>query len=253
MHEKQLHHDNSFITLTYSDEHLPFGNTLVKKDFQKFAKRLLKYRQGESYRYFHCGEYGDTTQRPHYHAILFGVDFPDKQHFSTTNECHLFTSPILNKLWPYGHSTIGEVTFESAAYVARYVVKKITGIDADKHYQTIIPETGEIVKRQPEYATMSLKPAIGKGWYEKYHAETYPSDEVIMRGLPMKPPKYYDKLYELTEPEKYDIIKEKRKKQMDKKYDDNSPRRLRDKETVKKAQINNLKRKLDDIPNDGSI
>ena len=154
-HEAQLHEDNCFLTLTYNDENLPKHNSLKLKDFQKFMKRLRK-AFGKKIRFFHCGEYGEKFQRPHYHAIIFGLDFKDKILFSEQNDQKLYISPTLNKIWGLGHATIGDVTFQSAAYVARYITKKITGDRAQDHYNEINYETGEILsERRPEYTTIS--------------------------------------------------------------------------------------------------
>lgn len=245
VHEAQLHTDNCFLTLTYNDGSLPSGNTLVKKHFQDFMKRLRFKYKSNNIRYFHCGEYGETYKRPHYHAIIFGLDFQDKEIFSQQNGVNLYTSPSLQKLWPFGFSTIGNVTFESAAYVARYVMKKINGDLAAKHYESIIPETGEIIDRLPEYITMSLKPAVGKGWFEKFHSDVFPSDEIILRGKKLKPPKYYDKLYDIVQPQNMIKIKGNRIKEGKKHKDDQTPERLAVKKICKQAQINSLIRTLE--------
>lgn len=163
-------------------------------------KRLRKHFYGNQkgkVRYFHCGEYGDQLGRPHHHACLFNIDFPDKELWKTREGVRLYTSKTLEKLWPYGHSTIGEVTFESAAYVARYVVKKITGEPAAAHYNG----------RLPEYCTMSRRPGIGRNWLEKFHDDVYPKDFIVIRGKKSKVPKYYNKCYELTNPDDYGTTK----------------------------------------------
>lgn len=244
MHEAQLHESNCFITLTYENAQLPSGGSLVKQHFQKFIKRLRKANPSRIIRYFHCGEYGENLFRPHYHAIIFGYDFQDKILFSQKNEINLFTSEKLSKLWTYGFSSIGDVTFESAAYVARYVLKKISGVSAEEHYTKLIIETGELVSLLPEYTTMSLKPAIGKLWYEQYQSDVFPSDEIIMRGKRLKPPKYYDKLYDIQYPKEMEVIKLSRIKKASKQKKDNTPERLSDKKICKLAQIKSLKRNL---------
>lgn len=159
LHESQLHKANCFVTLTYSDEFLPLDGGLSKRHFQLFIKRLRRAYPNEVIRYFHCGEYGGKTFRPHYHAIIFGLDFDDKILFSDGSN-PVFTSDKLESIWGLGFCTLGAVTFESAAYVARYVMKKVTGHMAEKHYERVSTETGEIYQLQPEYITMSLKPAI---------------------------------------------------------------------------------------------
>lgn len=221
VHEASLYSDNCFITLTYSDDHLPDGGALVLKHYQDFMKRLRfrflgsrKVHRPEKggkgapgIRFFHCGEYGEKFARPHYHACLFNFDFPDKKLWSEKRGHRLYTSAILEKLWPFGFSTIGDVTFESAAYVARYIMKKVTGEPADAHYGG----------RPPEYVTMSRggrgtgHGGIGKGWYEKFNGEVYPADSVVMRGREMKPPKFYDRLFEIEYPTDFAMLKIRRK------------------------------------------
>lgn len=208
-------------------------------------KRLRKH-VGKKLSYYHCGEYGERTRRPHYHALLFGFDFADKTLFKKSADgSNIFHSELLQRLWPAGFCTTGAVTFESAAYVARYVMKKITGEAATKHYQVIEPETGEVMNLLPEYTTMSLKPAIGKGWYERFSSDCYPSDQAIMRGKIMKPPKYYDRLHELEDPDAHAELKERRKAEALLRAGDSTPTRLLVREKVKRAQISTLKRGID--------
>jgi len=143
-----------------------------------------------------------------------------------------------------GHCLIGNVTFESAAYVARYVMKKVSGDMAESHYRSIIPETGEIVDRLPEYTTMSLKPAIAAGWFKQFSSDVFPSDEVIMRGRVMKPPRYYSVVLARDSPDLLAEIKGRRVRMSKKHLSDATPSRLRVREYVKQAQINHLKRSL---------
>jgi len=236
VHESKMHAQNCFITLTYTDEDLKkkiidaHGEIkgLDKSDFQKFMKRLRK--KIGAVRYFHAGEYGDKTGRPHYHACLFGYDFPDKKIYSENKGNRLYTSSMLDKIWQHGKCWIGEVTFESAAYVARYIMKKITGVKADDYYCGLTPE----------YTTMSLKPSIGATWLQKYKSDVYPSDEVIVRGRAMRPPRAYDKKLELIDPTLYAKLKRVRKAAAKPQSDE----RLEIAEVVKKASISLLKRNL---------
>ncbi len=243
VHESSLHDDNCFLTLTYDDDHLPATGTLVKKHFQDFMKRLRKRFSHKKIMYFHCGEYGETTARPHYHAILFGHDFSDKELIKEKNDNKIYFSETLQSLWGHGLCSIGAVTFESAAYVARYVMKKVTGEAAQSHYERIVPETGEIVNLLPEYITMSLKPAIGKNWYLKFNDDVWPDDFVVMRGKKMKPPKYYQGLYELEEPDSVVQLKLDRIKAASLNKAESTPERLAIREHVKKSQIKQLSRK----------
>lgn len=201
MHESQMHAMNCFLTLTYSDDKLE-SPSLDYRHYSLFMKRLRKHFQGIRFSHFTCGEYGETNPqsgivdgglyRPHFHSILFGIDFPDKVPVRMLNESDLYKSEILDKLWGYGACRIGHVTFESCAYVARYAMKKVTGDRAKSHY-TMIDEYGNCIERKPEFLHMSKRPAIGKRWFDKYGHHVYAHDSVIMRGKEMLPPRYYDK------------------------------------------------------------
>lgn len=194
MHEASCHEENVFITLTYDDAHLPAFGSLDRGAFPRFMKRLRKANDGKRVRYFHCGEYGDRSGRPHYHALLFGHDFSDKVPWSSRGDHVVYRSPELERLWPFGLSEIGSVSFESAAYVARYVTKKVTGDEemVAAHYSDVDGATGELVKKVVEYCTMSRRPGIGAGWLEKFGDEVYPSDGVVVNGKLVRPPRYYD-------------------------------------------------------------
>lgn len=243
MHEASLHEDNCFITLTYSDDNLPRDLSLDKTHFKNFMKRLRR-RTGVKMSYYHCGEYGSETFRPHYHALLFGYDFSDRQFYSSNSGNPLFTSKFLSDVWGYGHCFIGDVSFESAAYVARYILKKVTGEAAVGWYTDVDVDTGEMVSVQPEYATMSLNPAIGKRWLEKYKTDVFPDDFVIVKGKKLKVPRYYDDLLASFDPALAEHLKRERNAAMKRLASDNTISRLRVKETVKEAQLAQLKRKI---------
>jgi len=253
MHESQLHEANCFITLTYDEHHLPDNHTLDHDYFQKFMKRLRKEISPTKVRYFMCGEYGDDSWRPHFHAILFGYDFPDKIEYTIgENENPYYISELLYKLWPYGFHTIGECTFETAAYVARYCVKKITGDDAEAHYNRILTDwnevTGEItfmqeVDLQPEYARMSTNPGIGKEWFNQFKSELYPSNFIITpNGKKVSIPHYYDKLQEDENEFILKQVKQQRKIAAQLHSQENTLLRLRAREFCKKAQAKQLTR-----------
>lgn len=258
-HEAELHEASCFLTLTLEDQHLvnpylrglhpktgepQYAGTLQKKHWQDFMKRL-RDRTGAKLGYFHCGEYGSRYRRPHYHAALFGWDFPDRRFYKRLRGNDLFTSDLLTDTWGLGHCVIGALTFESAAYVARYVVEKITGDLAAAHYEAVDLETGEVSRLLPEYTTMSLKPAIGKRWYESFKGDVFPRDEVIMRGREMKPPKYYDRLYELGDAEAHRKLKEDRRTASRKHQQNQTPERLKVRETVARAKLGQFKREID--------
>jgi hypothetical protein len=246
MHEAQLHENNCFITLTYNDENYPKNGSLAKDHFQKFLKRFRRAIAPAKIRYYMAGEYGTNFGRPHFHACIFGYDFYDKKlHQRTSSGSLIYTSKDLEKLWTFGYSSIGDVTFESAAYVARYIMQKQTGKDVDKnHYTYCDLQTGELVKLLPEYNNMSLKPGIGADWYKKYKNDVYPHDYVELRGQKIKPPKFYDKLYSKENPYEYDQLLYNREKQAKLRPEEHSYERLRVKETVTKAKLQKLKRKL---------
>lgn len=233
-----------FVTLTYDDKHLPADGGLNKQHFQKFMKRLRK-RHGAPIRYFHCGEYGDETKRPHYHAILFGVDFSDKKAWSRNAQGDtIYQSDTLDAIWGYGQCRIGSVTFETAAYTARYILKKVTGEAAAAHYARVDPETGEIYSIQSEYITMSLKPAIGADWYRRFKTDVFPDDTVIMRGRELKPPRYYFQILQKEDEAAATSIKFRRVRSANRHKENNTPERLRVRREVKEAQISTLKRNL---------
>ena len=260
MHEAKMHRHNSFLTLTYNDEHLPPGGTLQYRDYQLFNKRLrktLSRRQryallpivasGDtpSMRFYMCGEYGEQFHRPHYHVCLFGTDFSDKRYLAKTpTGSKLYRSETLEKLWPLGFSSIGELNFESAAYVARYVMKKITGTQAKKHYEKIDQTTGEIIQLKPEFNNMSRRPGIGWSWLQKYTADVYPNAKVIVRGHQTNPPRYYDKLYKKQNPTEWEAIEYDRFVQGKEHWTEQLEPRLRAREQVAAAKIAMLKRKI---------
>ncbi len=233
MHEASLHDDTCFITLTYRDEHVPRFGSLLMDDWQKFFKRLRR-RVGKV-RFFGCGEYGDASGRPHYHACLFGVDFPDKLKWTTRGGHVVYRSPLLESVWTYGQSEIGSLTLDSAAYVARYCLKKITGKEAEAHYQCVDPETGEMGSRLPEFATMSRRPGIGHDWFLRYSADVFPSDEVIFRGVAGKPPRFYDKLLEVSSPEM--AIEVSKERHRSRSREDETVARLRVREVCARARL----------------
>lgn len=245
VHEASLYKKNCFITLTYNNEHLPNDKSLDKTAFPLFIKRLRK-QYGPNIRYFHCGEYGEQLGRPHYHACLFNFDFPDKMYLKTHNGFPYFTSQSLNKLWPFGFSTIGDCTFETAAYVARYITKKITGEAALNHYTKFDPKTGEISEdRIPEYTTMSRRPGIGRPWLDKFHTDIYPDDFVVLRNKKLRPPKYYDAVLSSNFPYEHDDIKERRKENAKKHSENNSAIRLATREKLQLIKAKLLKRKFE--------
>lgn len=250
MHEASLHEDNCFITLTYSDENLPPGNNLTVSHFQDFMKRLRARIQHDAaknhttpptVKYYHCGEYGEHYQRPHYHACLFNFDFPDKYKYKIVNDETYYRSPLLEELWPNGMSMVGDVTFESAAYVARYITKKITGKMAHDHYTFQDPDGNE-VSIVPEYATMSRRGGIGLDWYKKFKRDLYPDDFVVIKGKKVRIPKFYDSKYEAEHPDEYRKLKIKRALTGSTHAENNTHDRLLTREKILKLKAEKLKR-----------
>lgn len=198
-----------------------------------------------------CGEYGSETFRPHFHACLFGMDFADKKLYASREGINLYGSESLDALWQKGFCTVGEVSFESAAYISRYITKKITGDLADeldkdglKHYEWLCPYTGEITEVEPEYTRMSLKPGIGAKWYERYSSDVHTHDHIVINGHKCRPPRYYDKLLEADDPEKLTDLKIVRQIRAIEREADNTRKRLSDKKVCMEAKLNQLKRTL---------
>lgn len=166
MHEAALYDRNVFVTLTYDDEHMPPSGSLVPADLQKFIKRLRQavvrdggtfVSSGKGVRFFACGEYGERTGRPHYHALLFNVAFGDQHRVGAD----LFSSDSLRALWPFGDHKIGELTAKSAAYVAGYNLKS--------RYGSWCNLDGEVVERP--FLRMSRRPGIGSDWLERFRED----------------------------------------------------------------------------------
>jgi hypothetical protein len=192
-----------------------------------------------------AGEYGENFGRPHFHACIFGHDFYDKKLWRrSTSGSMLYRSQDLELLWPFGYSSIGDVNFESAAYVARYIMKKVTGHNSKQHYIQTDSETGEITTRKPEFNKMSLKPGIGYDWYKTYKNDVYPHDYIIIKGKKVKPPKFYDKKYKMDNPYEFDEILYKREINGKLNSEDNTFERLKVKEIVQQAKLQKLKRTL---------
>lgn len=256
LHEASAFDQNSFVTLTYDEENLPSNGSLDYEHFQLFMKRLRKLIAPNRVRFYMCGEYGEEFGRPHFHACLFGFDFPDKEEFTKTGAGEIiYTSKMLEALWPFGLCSVGEVTFESAAYVARYCMKKVTGRDAKYHYRRYSTEvdeihidmqTGEIYSHEltPEFNRMSLKPGVGASWFKRFAGDVYPHDYVVVRGRECKPPRYYDALYAREAPDSAEYLKFVRGQRGRAQFEHNTDERLRVRERIANARLNVYKRSL---------
>lgn len=206
VHESKLHAENCMLTLTYSDGCLPADLSLNHSHFQLFMKRFREKVAPARIRFYMCGEYGEKGSRPHYHAIVFGFNPIDRVYFRTSDAgFKAYTSVIMDDLWKLGRVYVGDVSFESAAYVARYVMKKVGSDGAMR--QILDVTTGEIIFREHEYSRMSLKPGIGALWFDKFMTDVFPHDRVVVRGSKLRVPKYYDKLFAVEHPEELSLIK----------------------------------------------
>lgn len=282
MHEASQHRYNSYITLTYDDKNLPTDLSLRHEHFVTFMKALRNRLSRESRNLLsdenpevsiHCsyaasphrlipqiqtlgaipphfymaGEYGSLYGRPHYHAILFGIAFPDRTYHGRTKAGHkLYKSDTLARLWPRGYSSIGDVTFASAAYIARYVTKKRTGDGNRENYEIIDPETGEIYFRKKEYNQMSRNPGLGKEWFNQFNSDYIHQDKIrLIDGREVKPPRYYDKQLKRLDRDIYEHTKHARELEALAHAHDNTPERLAVREQVATAQARLQTRNLE--------
>lgn len=215
MNEASCWDYNSFVLCTYSDDNLPANGSLVKKHHQDFIKRLRDRLDYPPMKFYMCGEYGDTYGRPHYHYLLFGIDFADKVfHQTTPSGYKLYTSALLDDIWGHGHCNIGSVTFDSACYTAKYIMKKTTGKGAIDAYNIYDPETGEVLSEiEPEFNCMSRSSGIGKEYFERFAADIYPRDLMVVNGVKCRPPRYYDIRYSIDDPLGLAWIKELRRRE----------------------------------------
>lgn len=239
VHEAQMHDFNCFLTLTYDNDHLPVDGSLQPRHMTLFLKRLRKAIYPEKIRFLQCGEYGAKLGRPHHHVLLFGYDFPDKVLQRVSRGNPLYTSKLLSDLWPYGFHSIGALTFESAAYVARYVLKKATKKDEEQHY----------AGKHPEYITMSRRPGIAAGWLQQYESDVYPRDYVVIRdGIQCKPPRYYDKLFASAHGEiELEKLKKERKKAISRRQEHTTPERLEAREALTQLNTKRLVREYETL------
>lgn len=175
IHELSCHDDAVFVTLTYNDEHN--DNSVHLRDFQLFIKRLRKSLGERKIRYFACGEYGEQTQRPHYHAILFGLSLRDSD------------KKLIMDAWPYcdwdnqhiRKKSFGVAEPDSIRYVAQYIDKKFTGDLANEEYE----QKG----RDPVFKVSSL--GIGRKWLEKNKKQLQENKYFTLRGVKYSLPRYY--------------------------------------------------------------
>ncbi len=253
MHEAHMHEENSFITLTYNSENLPADLSLNKKHFVDFMKRLRKTIEPKKIRFYHVGEYGSAPEngdikRPHYHALIFGYEFPDKKYWKTINGEKLHTSELLSDRWQeQGFVSIGNVTYKSAAYCTRYMIGKQKNSNTfEGEYERVHPSTGEVLTVQPEYSTMSRKPGLGTSFYEKYPDSVFPQDFIIgNNGKKLRTPKFYDTILDKEKPIEFETIRQERMKNAKRFAADNTPERLLVREKCLTAKLKKLPRRLE--------
>lgn len=243
-HEAQMHEFSCFITLTYADAHLPEDYSVNVRTYQLFMKRLRE-DLNLKVRFFACGEYGDQNLRPHYHALIFGYAFPDREYHSSTKGGPQFQSAQLSKAWPYGRALFSDFTPELAGYCAGYVMKKIGGPLAADHYLRLHPLTGKIVKVEPEFALQSRRPGIGATWFDKYKSDAFPSDFIVINGRQKPVPRFYT--HKLAEEERLKIQKLRKMRSVTpQKKANRTPERLAVRETIMKDRQSRLVRNLKD-------
>lgn len=191
-----LHYDTMtvkkacFVTLTYNKEHIPDNYSLNKRDIQLFFKRIRKWfeqRQiDQKIKYYLCGEYGPKTSRPHYHAIIFGMD------------ASLETKEIIDYCWPNGYNSIKRFNRERAHYVAGYIQKKVYGKKASKiHYEN--------QNRIPPFSMMSK--GITLEYIKKNAADLKKRLIYMIKGVPRIIPRYFRKILEVTKDEIYEMVR----------------------------------------------
>ncbi|WNK13783.1 MAG: replication initiator protein [Microvirus sp.] len=235
MHESKMHSSSCFLTLTYAPENLPANGSLHYPDVQKFLRRLRKKYPEQTIRFYLCGEYGEINDRPHYHICLFGLFPEDSTPTQLLNKnFKYYNSPTLAALWPQGHITLSNLTPETAAYTAGYVLQKLTGALGETHY-------GE---RVPPFNRMSLKPGIAAEWLHEFHTDVYNYDHVVVNGKPGRPPGYYDQQLKKSDAYRLDELLEQRANQARSNVAEHTPARLEARETVALAKYNLSKRTL---------
>lgn len=212
VHEGETMSPAWFVTLTYSPDKLPLNGSLDPDDFTRFIKRLRRMFEGKRLSYYVAGEYGDNTARPHYHAVLYGIDFLDRVEFTRRHGAPVFRSEVLERCWSHGLCELTGLNYAAARYVASYVRKKVRQRDEPNHYVRVDPATGELIDIEVEYGRMSRNPAIGRRWIERFWSDVYPRDFVVVDGTPVKPPRYYDKWMEKFQPRIMLDVKEQRLK-----------------------------------------
>lgn len=230
------------ITLTYRPEDLPPNASLNKRHWTLFRKRLRE-RFGP-FRFLHCGEYGDAKQRPHYHALLFGLDFKhDRQVLYRKENRIVWVSDSLTETWGHGFTSIAPLNFATASYTAGYVFKKLSKDNwardepgrwvwrpTEENEQPKLPPLESpftpnrpvrvphdakgrfefVPDRVQEYVTMSNRPGLGRKYFEKHWRDIYPRDLVFVGKKKFRPPRRYDQWLKDEEPRMWERVMELR-------------------------------------------
>lgn len=194
VHEAQMHaaegRGSCFVTYTFADEFLPKDLSVSVSFVQRFHHRMRKAIG--PFRFLLSAEYGDRDKRPHYHGCYFGHDFrEDRYPWKKTEAGVLYRSPTLERVWTYGHCLLSDFTRENGGYTARYTTKKAGGGAEDAAYTRFDDDTGEVWQVQPEFLLASRNPGLGAAWFDKYKAEVFPSDFLILDGRRVPVPRYY--------------------------------------------------------------
>ena len=225
MLEQKMWDHNEMLTLTYDEEHVPKNigcdtstgevlevNTLRKKDVEKFLKDLRRYWKHhyneDNIRFYMCGEYGELKGRPHYHLLMFNFNVRDKEYYKKSQSgFDMYHSKIIEKIWGRGHIELNEISADTCAYVARYVLKKQKGTGAKDYYA--------LKGIEPEYTNGSRRPGIGETYFRENKDKIYEYDKILLASKggvqEIKPCKYYDRLFDAEEHDLMENIKERRK------------------------------------------
>ncbi|QCQ84744.1 replication initiator protein [Blackfly microvirus SF02] len=243
MHEARYHPQNCFLTLTYDNQHVPQNFGLDLRHWQLFMKKLRRSLT-QKIRFFACGEYGDENGRPHYHAIIFNYDPPDRVFLERSSSGEpIYSSETLSRIWNHGLVSTQDVTHKSCAYVARYVTKKIkTGDDFGAgRYHRLSPIDGAFHDVRPEFAVMSRNPGLGTKYVEEFKSDFYPSGYIVVNGVRQSPPRFY--ISKLSEKEQTRLKRQARRLGLKNKPHQTTERRMA-RAAVRDARIKKLQRKI---------
>ncbi len=241
-HESQMHEESFYVTLTYSDEHLPDYHDLNHRHFQLFMKRLRK-NTGAKITFYMCGEYGDATNRPHFHALIFGYYPPDAEYLYTKKGNRYYKSEKILKYWRLGFADFSNVSYKNAGYIARYTLKKQMPNEDTQDRYTYLDADQQLQVRKFEYIRCSSNPGIGLTWAQKYVDDWGWKDYILdPNGYKCPVPRYYLEWFrdyvDADHFEKNALARIEKARA----NPDNSPERLKAKEICVKAKLKQLPR-----------